>query len=563
MLITFLIWLVAGSAALGYGLIAFRTESPGTPLTRLEPESFAVRLYLGFLLISSALLAIALLTNVSWWLGLALAVPGIVIAAAQFSRAHPRSTLRGPIASAWIYSGIGLLILAFFVSTADVQFFDTGLYHQQMAKWLSDYGLVPGVALIHLCLGLTSSWFAGAATLNHGPLRGREAAIIGGLPFALMTISSAAVAWRYRLAGILPGVRGLTWSLFCGMLLVVSIRWSIESSLSPDIMIWLLPGVVALVLTDPSTKKSDSVGLALLISSLVFTVKLSAAPLIAYCGLLWLWQFFRDRRARKALLVYLGLALAAILVLAAANIRTSGCPLYPSPIGCTTGDSSVGSDFAARLVKGVSDFAVQGNRYIAWFVIVALAGTVFALKRLWKDPFVFHGLAASWCGSVFILITAPNPRFGMGYLLLPVAMSLAILVQSIHRKWPTVPAAGRWLLPWVTAVAALIFLGLSIRRADSPLSLLLPNRIASAEGDPIHIVNQKLNTRTRLSLIHFKLGDVLVVSPRSSDQCWDAALPCAGEIRQSVELKEPAQGFRGGFRRSSSRLQPGDSAVGH
>jgi len=563
MLITFAVWLIAGFAGWGYGLICFRPESGQDDFTLMAPESVAIRLYFGLLLVSFALLAAALVTNISWWLGLALAVPGIVIAAKRLSHACPRAVPGDPILVNCFYLASGLLILAYFVSTAEVQFFDTGLYHQQMAKWLSDYGLVRGVALIHLCLGLTSSWFAAAATLNHGPLRGREAAIIGGLPFALMLMSSAAVGWRYRLAGVLPGLRGLTWSLFCGMLLVISLTWSVESSLSPEPLTWLLPAAIALVLSEPSTSKSDRIGLALLLSSLAFAVKLSAAPVIAYCGLLWLWRFARIRSERKALLVYLALASMVVLVLAVANIRTSGCPLYPSPLGCGSGESSVGGAFAAALGRGVREFAVRGNRHVGWFVTAALAGTSFALKTARKDPFILHGLAASWGGSVFILMTAPNPRFGMGCLLLPVAMSLAIFVQSINRRCSTVVAVGRRSLPWVTAAAVLVLLFLSIREADSPLSLWLPKRMASAVGEPIHIVNQNLNKRTALSLTESKFGDVTVLRPQSSDQCWDADLPCAGEIWRNLELREPAQGLQGGFRQSSSALPPTNVAAGH
>jgi hypothetical protein len=557
MLITFVVWLIAGSAAWGYGLICFRPESGQHDFTRMAPESVAVRLYFGLLLVSFALLAVALVTNISWWLGLALAIPGVAIVGKRLSKAHPRSAPEDPIFSKRVYFASGLLILAFFVSTVEVQFYDTGLYHQQMAKWLSDFGLVPGIALLLRRYGWTSSWFAAAATLNHGPLRGREAAIIGGLPFALMIMSSAAVAWRYKLAGVLPGIRGLTWSLFCGLLVVISVTWSVESSLSPDIVIWLLPMVITLVLSGPSTSRPERVGLALLLSSLVLTVKLSAAPIAAYCGVLWLWQFLRVRSGRKALLVYLGLATAVVLVLAVANIRTSGCPLYPSPLGCRSGEASVGGASAASLGKELRDYAAQGNRHMGWLVTAALAGTFFVLRTLWNDPFVLYGLAASWSGIVFVLITAPNPRFGMGYLLLPIAMSLAIFVQWMNRRWPTLLSTRRSSLPWVTATVALILLVLSIHAPNSRFSLLLPKRMASADGDPIHVVNRQLNMRTTLSLTKAKLGDVLVVVPQSSDLCWDAALPCTPETWQSIELREPTQGLRGGFRWSSSTaLQP-------
>jgi len=560
MLITFGVWLIAASAAWGYGLMCFRLESGQHDIARMAPESVAIRLYFGFLLLGFALLAIALVTNISWWLGLVVAVPGIFMAVRHFIAAYPRSVRGDSIVSRLIYFGVGLLILAFFVSTVEVQFFDTGLYHQQMAKWLSDFGLVPGIALLQKRYGWTSSWFAAAATLNHGALRGREAAIIGGLPFALMIISSAAIAWRHKLAGVMVGVRGLTWCFFCGFLLVISVTWNVESSLSPDIVIWLVPMVIALVLSEHSVSKSGRLGLALLLSSLAFTVKLSAAPVAAYCGVLWLWHFVRVRAERKVLLAYLGLAAVVVLVLTVANIRTSGCPLYPSPFGCRSGESSVGGALAASVGKEVRDYAAQRNRHMGWFVTAALAGTIFGLKTRWNDRFVLQGLAVSWSGIVFILMTVPNPRFGMGYLLVPVAISMAIFIQEMDRRWPALLSTGRRSLPWVTAAVALLLLVVSIHASDSRFSLLLPKRMPSADGDSIHVVNQELNMRTTLSLTKAKIGDVLVLSPQSSDQCWDAALPCTSETWQSIELREPTQGLRGGFRWSSA-TQPRGSAA--
>jgi len=560
MLVTFVAWSIIGFAAWGYSLICFRPASA----THMAPESAAVRLYFGLLLISFALLATALVTNITLWLGLTLAVPGIVIAARHFSNTRARSVPGEPLLAKCIWLGSGLLILAFFVSTAEVQLFDTGLYHQQMAKWLSEFGLVPGIALLQRRYGWTSSWFAAAATLNHGLLRGREAAIIGGLPFALMIMTTAAVAWRYKLTSVFPEVRGLTWSLFCGMLAVISVAWSVESSLSPDIVIWLLPIMIALLLSEPSPANSERVGLALLLSSLVFTVKLSAAPVVAYCGLLWLWQFVRVPAGRRALLVHLGLAGAVVLVLGIANVRTSGCPLYPSPLGCVSGESSVGSASAASIGKEVREFAAQENRHMALFVTAALAGTLVGLKTLRKNPFVRHGLAVSWCGIVFILMSAPNPRFGMGYLLLPVAMSLAIFVQWMYRRWATLLSISRNSLPWVTAAVSLTFFVLSIHALSSPLSLLLPTRMPRADGDPIHIVTQKfsINIRTTLSLTKAKVGDVLVVVPQFHDQCWDAPLPCTAETWPRIELKDSTRGLRGGFRWSSGASQPMNSSVG-
>src|ERR1019366_3156353 len=170
MLVTTLIWILAVSAGYGYAQL-FSGQRNGA-VVRRPAEVLVSEIYGGLLFISALLLAISLQHRLAWWVGLLAITPGLAI------------LLRSEAIRYWMTRGKWLLAplpLALFVSTRDVSFYDTALYHQQAVKWLSTFGLVPGLALLHFRLGFTSSWFAFAAPMNSGMLAGRASSILGGL----------------------------------------------------------------------------------------------------------------------------------------------------------------------------------------------------------------------------------------------------------------------------------------------------------------------------------------------------------------------------------------------
>ena len=76
----------------------------------------------------------------------------------------------------------GLLLVGAGLFTRPVTLFDSGAYHLGIIEWLSRFGSVPGVALLHIRLGFGSGWFALGAAFNHGFLHGHAAGLLGGWP---------------------------------------------------------------------------------------------------------------------------------------------------------------------------------------------------------------------------------------------------------------------------------------------------------------------------------------------------------------------------------------------
>jgi hypothetical protein len=448
------------------------------------------------------------------------------------------------------------------MSAHEVDFYDTALYHQQSVKWLAEHGLVTGIALLHWRLGLTSSWFAMAAPLNHGFLAGRAAAIVGGLPFTLIVLTTVAILWNSLVKRSIS-LRSLVWITFGTSLTAVSIAWNVGNSLSPDPIIWLLPAVIVTVLTGTAGDVASRIGGAMTIAAMATLVKLNSAPALGYCAVIAFWHMLRNRQDRLRLSIYFATVAGVLVLLITANIKTSGCPMFPSPVGCISAPWSVGHATAAYYFLDTQSFALSSRHWQTIPLLLGAAVLSFVAIRLrWATPFVRHGVGLSAAGIAFLLITAPSPRFGMGYLIWPLAIGSSCIFEELARRFsqsataringipmPQLKTAITWTVPIVSFAFAV-----ATARSGYAHELLYPRRIASTIGDTIHVVNRRIDSRMKLSLQREQVGTLTVWNPTSSDQCWDAPLPCTPKLTfTGIGLRNEAQGFVAGFMRSAAR----------
>ena len=554
MLVALGVWVPLLIAAWGFGDL-FR--APLTSQESFAAERVALQIYLGLLLIAFALLAVALVSNVTVASGVLVAASGIVLAI----RRRP-STLRCPARVAnWIpVSGsVAVVIsLAMLASSREITFYDTALYHQQAVKWMSDFGLVPGLALLHVRFGWISSWFAGAAALNHGFLEGREIPIMGGAALAIPLGTCAFAICAAGVRGQSVRMPTLTWILFSSMVAAVALVWDVQTSLSTDLIIWPLPLLVAVALAERDDgPAARALGQALVLSALACTVRLTALPLLVVSGVASARFLVRHRSDRTFLTRCILISGGIILVFVAANFRVSGCPAFPSAIFCLSGSGSVGASVAADVSRDIYEFAAQGQRQTTALLLLMLGASLVLLAVDRRSRFVRCGLIVSWFGTAFVFFSAPNPRFAMGYLLLPVAAAAAAIWIWIAGRYPALGNGVVRLASVVVFLLAISIAGVSNRSMRGAEGWLYPPRMAGADGDPIHIVNRRMDLRTRLSLSEQEVGDIVVIHPVSSDQCWDAPLPCSPQtVTPDLELRDPAGGFGRGFRTSKAYALP-------
>jgi len=548
MLLTLIIWLMVGCAAWGYGRIFFtvrRCEESRN--NNVAPESLAVRLYVGLLCLVCLLAAAAIFIPVRWWIGLLALSLGVPLSVAGYARraAHTDNSVRSETLLLALLS-----CMALFVSTREVNFFDTGLYHHQAVKWLSDYGLVTGLAMIHVRYGSPSSWFAGAAALNHGFLAGREVPIVGGICFALLGVTSFISLWRIAQGRLSVNLRTVTWAVFSTMLMAVSLLWNVEASLSPDLVVWIASPVIALLATDTFSDPSERAGRALLVSMLACVVKLTALPFAAYSSVFCAWCWFRNPELRGKLLKYAAATAFVLVVWLASNFKASGCPLFPSSVGCSSANFSVGTEVAVRTADGIRQFAHTGSRQTVPLLLAAIFASLLVLRLSPSDKFAYQGLGTSFCGLLFVVATAPNPRFGMGYFVFPVALAAAAFLCRAQSFWVNFVAEKRYIVQAVITLCPIALCVASVFQMTGVRELLIPRKLASTNGDAIHVLNRRLNVHTTLSISPRRVGSLVIwrPGPESWDQCWDAPLPCTPNLSLTgVELRDPTRGFRAGF----------------
>ena len=457
------------------------------------------------------------------------------------------------------WTGLTVLALLVIVESANApRVGDSGLYHVQTIKWLQSYSVVPGLGNLHGNYAYNSMWF---------PLH----ALAG---FSFLGIQSLHVAngalYLFAAAFFLGGVehiltdRADVISLAKAAALPLSL-WiyspqigSPATDLPTALVLW-----VALLLFAERLSLPKSVDLrttvSLLLSVFAVTVKLSAAPV----ALLWVMVLVALRRQLSVRMVGLAGVIVATVALPwlGRYVMLSGYLLYPFealdlfnvdwklPESYVRGERLAaqgytripGAEWEAALSMAAWEWI---PRWFAWLpyhykLVVAttaliglasLAVGVVRRARLARAVRSAPGVSAvyltAWVGILYWFVSAPEPRYGFGFIFLGMTLPIATLV---HGAWGHVPRYAR------LALAALIVLyavnQLLVHLGQTPLDADLLVR-------PAPLPQPVLETRSvDGATLHF---------PVTTDQCWDAPLPCMPILNEGLQPRGPTlqEGFR-------------------
>jgi hypothetical protein len=440
-----------------------------------------------------------------------------------------------------ISSFLLLLFVASRCASLPVDAYDTGLYHQSAVSFLSRYGLVRGVAWFQFRLGFTSSWFSLAALLNHGVMEGRVASMASALVLFVTGVHWLSKIERLTMRCLRPDGWFLLLvypGLFAGAWL-----WHLDLSLSPDVPLWLITALAgwAMLVVSQNYRESGLSYLPFLLGCFAFAIKLSAMPVLIVTCIFAI--ALRQRGKVLHVLACLGACSIPALITFAANIKTSGCPSFPSSLLCLQTDWNVSVPFAQNVTHQIQSYASSnnigtgfaannwaanwiGNKQKAGLLGLAVSGTIASLvnPRVYS---VFWPLLMSWLGIGLLFIKAPNPRFGLAYFFIPVAAA----AFALSSRRPLRAQQSRSGTPFFVAVVAFLaiayFFDLRFRGFSQDKlihdDLLLPVRIASSDGEMVHRFNRTLNRWEPLRLQPVSSNGVSFTRPLNSDQCWDAS----------------------------------------
>lgn len=466
-----------------------------------------------------------------------------------------------------------LLVAA--LTARQVRWIDTGLYHYNSIQWLAKFGAVPGIALLMKQLGFASSWFALAAPLNADFLDSRVSAVTNGFVF-LIAFLQFLVCLGYSFkdqARLSDGLVIISSLIILPIVATNNLMSVILISPSPDLPVVFLVPVVAWAILITSRQKTpvlnegkspvlDAKLIPLILSAGAVTIKLTALPMLLISGLFYIisTKFNLWRIVIAGAVTWL--LLTPMLLY---GIITSGCPLYPSTVLCLDLPWSPTAKAAQRIAESTHGWTnwygepppvVPSWIWLLWQWLTshklnAVMGLLIAVSTLCAIGIVinvirknhifgqFWMLALAGSGIIFLMMTAPFFRFGLGYLILLPAFSIAAVCRKfLGERLPRLEKQLSFgdqlsslpkIKPTISLFLSAIALVVSIHRGGVE-RLIVPPQIFKVE------------------LVQKQTNDIQYLSPKQSGHlCWAADLPCAFQLEETVKLRDPAQGIKAGF----------------
>ena len=600
-------------------VVAYSTGRGALALLRADvPRSgdhFILAAWVGVVICAVALLAVSLFSPltpaVSALTAGALAALGRL---ALWRRGVPDRARGGSRMGRWTHvAGVSSLVLGAAALASDpVTLYDSLVYHVGLIRWLREGGTVPGMALIHNRLGHVSAWFTLGAVFDAGPGANRAANVPLGFALWLVGLQGAIVIgriargrssvsdWFLAVASL-----ALIWAVatrgaatpspdVATNVLIIMCAWSLIVVMTPD------PGVA------PRGNEQSAIGahlVPLVLALGACAMKLFAAPAVIATGAYAIVAAGRaaDRMIYvRRLGACVGLGLVIVGPFVAANLLASGCPAYPSPIGCLDTAWSVGASRATDYAGYVRDVArwerrgetsvgaslgwlgpwVLAHPIIALLAVLTPALAVFVKHRsdarrtaghaaLHRDGVVAI-LAVAILGTFFTAWQAPAPRFMYAFVLIVPALALSVVLQTraSRRDAPMPPVSTR--RGGVAFLAISIVIGVTYGLASQKLNVmsalargaaLAPVSVAdlllpAAPEAPARLFRWRVNDVDVLTPVPRPIADTLgyqsvIAFNASFEKCSTAPLPCTPYLPTSdIRLRRPSLGLRGGFMRT-------------
>ena len=564
-------------------------------------DRFIIATWTGVVVLSSGLLTASLVSPLTPVVAasVALALAALGIGTARWRGWTSFRILYEVAVPRWATAvGVGALLIGAAAFASDpVTLYDSLVYHIGVIHWLREQGTVPGIALIHNRLGHVSSWFTLAAAFEFGPAFRRAANV--PLGFALVVVGLQAAIATTRIA--LRSARLSDWFLLATSAALI---WAGSAqgaaTPSPDVAANVLIVVAAwsMLVASPAegSPQRDSTRLIPVLLALgACAMKLFAVPALAAAAVFYLSAPVTPPLGavhvrRVSLAAATSIAILGPFV--AANLVASGCPAYPSPVGCLDAPWSVGPSQAADYAVYVRDVARWERRGVTsvgaslgWVVPWIIAHPVVASLTVLSPPVGLHllrrmrvhgaGRAAqaivmlAILGIGFAAWAAPASRFLFSFVVAVPALTFAVIAdERVHTRGKTsfsgTHRAG------MAFVCACVLAGFSYALASQKLNV----RSALGSGAPLVrltdlVVPAQPEVPSRL--FKWRVNDIDVYTPvprpvadslgyhsviafnASFEKCSTAPLPCTPYLpERDVQLRRPAIGLRAGFARMAT-----------
>jgi hypothetical protein len=546
LLLVFLLVVGAAIAALGYGSIL----STGLRIDpNLGDRGVVGMLCFGFL--GSLLhLAVPLSDNVH----LAVLAVGVVLAVMRWRQLRNTKLT-------WVAASVIFVYVA--AHPQAILNPDTGLYHMQTLRWMTEHPIVPGLVNLHGRLAYNSMIFPMTGVVDRQGL-----GWVANLLIVFFVLLSLAIRLRAsvdeRRYGALP-----FWCLLLSIAALLaenqinSLGWYgvMNADIFSAVVIVYCTNVAIGMAT--SHKLESDLATLVLASVLACMVKLAAAPLMLP-ALAMAWM----HRKRLTTFTAVGVASVSALVVGVWMVRSvlvSGCAVFPVSETCAYSLSWASTEASVRAesgwikswprnAKGTPDEVLKDWAWLpGWLnrmgkqpvvrllLVFAPLGVICAfLRRKIRGELgrgvcvVAFGLAAC---LAFWFLTAPDMRFGAGFLLSAALVGASVTLASLWEP----PAR------WAAHAPSLILLVLSVasvRLVSDVISHHSLNPDGTLTVSAWHYFYMVPKSATYEGRVEGG-RTVFVTKPEAGNLCWNHPLPCTPyfgdqEAEKMKKVKWPA-----------------------
>jgi hypothetical protein len=462
---------------------------------------------------------------------------------------------------------ISLLIIHLLYASQTIYLGDTGGYHFGLIKWLSEYGIVNGLAHLEPRFGFNSSWLALSALFNQGFLDGRSGGIINGYLFFCCSYQIY-LFYKNKTASI------ESYFLIIALLLVLpySLRSGVILSPSPDFPIHIIGPIAGFIVLKQGALAYKTL---FLLAGLSFNIKLSAVPLIIWIAYTYRSSFFKNWHKT----ILWGTFLVSPILLA--NFYSSGYPAYPSTVISFGSEWSLSTEIPNQIKSAIYDYAAltpehwlkdrnltnsfekiyqwstSKYEFITFLLIIfnAISFIYFLSSRQEKSSTQLINIKAlavlSITGFIFFILTAPTIRFGIQWLVIAPSAFLAYLV--FNKKLSGIHGISLATV----AILPIIFMTFPMANTQKLIYLAIDQHKIDHDGrsrfNPVYppklpnvvTLDDKYGNAQEIQSLQYKTGQY-GINIALGPQCWNTPIPCATQI--NFELLQPELGYSGGFK---------------
>ena len=445
--------------------------------------------------------------------------------------------------------------------------YDSGLYHFNTVRWLNEHPIVLGLGNLHGRLAFNQSLLVYVASLNFYPVFNHGYNLANS--FLWLLLFAECLWYAIRVFGAKNPTTGFsTIEILIVLLIPVLIFLSVYSSVSspaPDLASSILQILIFIYFMRSlsmdeqafATQGVSFVTFLLVITAAAITVKLSNLfYVLSVCAVLFFVHRGSLRRLLKETPIFVVKVIALpVLILTVWGFRgvlLSGCPAYPSTVGCIQTAWSA----PIEAVKTEADWVYSWARapheqpeivfgswdwFIPWLFRTILSNSVrvvyplflfLAIELVGLRSYYAHrsiGLAANrnWVlvpvpvlvGLIFWFLVAPDLRFAHAlFWILPISAT-ALFIRILD-------GTGKLRRPVVLLLFFILNASIAQIFVQDPQIRIAPDGYMPI---PVRVAN--LTEKTTVS-------GLKILVPIKGDQCWDSRIPCTPYFNAQLRFSD-------------------------